>query len=58
MVVSLLDEVRDAEFGDKRLNKRVAKVIDELGSNPSLSIPGAYQSPGGDGGCLSVFRQR
>ncbi len=44
MVVSLLDEVRDAEFGDKRLNKRVAKVIDELGSNPSLSIPGATKA--------------
>lgn len=44
MVVSLLDEVRDAEFGDKRLNKRIGKVIDELGANPNLSIPGATKA--------------
>lgn len=44
MVISLLDEVRDAEFGDKRLNKRVGKVIDELGAKPSLSIPGATKA--------------
>jgi len=44
MVISLLDEVRNAEFGDKRLNKRIGKVIDELGANPNLSIPGATKS--------------
>jgi len=41
MAVSLTDEVRGAEFGDKRLSQRLGKVIEELGSNPSLSIPAA-----------------
>ncbi len=41
MVVSLVDEVGGAEFGDKRLNKRLGKVIEELGDKPNLSIPAA-----------------
>ena len=41
MEVSLLDEVRHVDFGDKRLNKRLGKVIEELGDKPNLSIPGA-----------------
>ena len=41
MSVSLVDEVRGAEFGDKRLDKRLGKVIEELGAKPCLSIPAA-----------------
>ena len=41
MSVSLVDEVRGAEFGDKRLDKRLGKVIEELGAKPILSIPAA-----------------
>ena len=41
MSVSLTDEVRGAEFGDKRLSQRLGKVIEELGANPNLSIPAA-----------------
>jgi len=41
MSVSLGDEVRNAEFGDKRLDKRVVKVVEELGAMPNLSIPAA-----------------
>jgi hypothetical protein len=41
MEVSLLDEVRGAQFGDKRLDRRFGKVIEELGANPNLSIPAA-----------------
>jgi hypothetical protein len=41
MVVSLLDEVRGAEFGDKRLDRRLGRVIQELGAQPNLSIPAA-----------------
>ena len=37
----LVDEVRGAEFGDKRLGKRLGKVIEELGAKPVHSIPGA-----------------
>ena len=44
MVVSLLDEVRKVDLGDKRLNKRLGKIIEELGDNPNLSIPGATHS--------------
>ena len=41
MEISLVDEVRDADFGDKRLDRRFGKVIEELGANPNLSIPAA-----------------
>jgi len=39
--VTLKDEVRGADLGDKRLNKRLEKVVEELGANPNLSIPAA-----------------
>lgn len=41
MVVSLVDEVIGADFGDERLNKRLGKVVEELGDKPNLSIPAA-----------------
>ncbi len=41
MVVSLLDEVQGAEFGDKRLDRRLGTIIEELGANPNLSVPAA-----------------
>jgi hypothetical protein len=41
MHVSLVDEVRSVDLGDKRLNRRLAKVVEELGASPNLSIPGA-----------------
>jgi hypothetical protein len=41
MSVSLVDEVRGAEFGDKRLDKRLSKVLNEFGAKPNLSIPAA-----------------
>lgn len=44
MFVSLVDEVSGVELGDKRLNKRLAKVVEELGAKPNLSIPGATHS--------------
>ncbi len=40
-VVSLIDEVSGARFGDRRLDKRLGKVIGELGAKPNLSIPAA-----------------
>lgn len=41
MSVALVDEVLGADFGDKRLDKRLGKVIEELGAKPTLSIPAA-----------------
>jgi hypothetical protein len=41
MSVSLKDEVRDAEFGDQRLTKRLGKIVEELGSKPTMSVPAA-----------------
>lgn len=38
---TLTDEVRTANLGDKRLNKRLAAVLEKLGANPKLSIPAA-----------------
>ena len=41
MSVSLTDEVRGAEFGDKRLNKRLGRIVEELGAKPTMSVPAA-----------------
>jgi len=41
MSVSLKDEVYGAKFGDKRLDKRLVKVIEELGHKPNMSVPAA-----------------
>lgn len=35
------EEVASAGFGDKRLDKRMAKVLDRLASRPTVSIPAA-----------------
>jgi Transposase DNA-binding len=41
---TLKDEVRGADIADRRLNKRLGKVVEELGANPNLSIPAATDS--------------
>lgn len=41
METSLLKEVSECKFGDKRLSDRVSKVISRLGQHPNLSIPAA-----------------
>jgi len=38
---TLNDEVLAANPGDKRLNSRLVKILEELGANPTLSIPAA-----------------
>ena len=43
MSVSLLDEVRGAEFGDQRLTNRLGKIVEELGAKPTMSVPAATQ---------------
>jgi hypothetical protein len=37
MSACLVDEVRGVEFGDKRLDKRLGKVLTEFGANPNHS---------------------
>lgn len=37
----VLEEVKDVNFEDKRLNARMAKVLDQLGGRPTASIPAA-----------------
>jgi hypothetical protein len=34
-------EMKGADFGDQRLNKRAVILLESLGSKPSLSIPAA-----------------
>jgi hypothetical protein len=41
MIISLVDEVAGANFGDKRLNQRFRKLVEALGDEPNLSIPAA-----------------
>lgn len=43
MSVSRLDEVRGAEFGDQRLTNRLGKIVEELGAQPTMSVPAATQ---------------
>lgn len=44
MVASIADEVRLADLGDSRLNKRLESLVTMLGSNPNHSIPAAADS--------------
>lgn len=37
-------ETKGADFGDKRLNKRFALLLDRLSDKPSLSIPAACKN--------------
>ena len=39
----IASEVKAADFGDERLNRRFAVVLDRLSEKPSLSIPAACQ---------------
>ena len=41
MAAQLCDEVLGADFGDRRLNRRLVTVVEELGAQPQLSIPAA-----------------
>ena len=41
MTAQLCDEVLGADFGDRRLNRRLVTVVEELGAQPQLSIPAA-----------------
>jgi len=41
MAESLADEVRNAQFGDQRLGKRLETIADRLGAKPNMSIPAA-----------------
>ena len=42
--VTLKDEVLQADLGDRRLNKRLGKILEKLGASPTLSIPAATDS--------------
>ncbi|MCA9199366.1 MAG: IS4 family transposase [Planctomycetales bacterium] len=41
MSVSIMDEVLGANFGDKRLDKRLGTIAEEFDSHPNVSIPAA-----------------
>jgi hypothetical protein len=40
-----LDETRSADFGDERLDRRYALLLDRFGDQPALSIPAACGTP-------------
>lgn len=42
------EEVKDVDLGDKRLNERLGKILDQLGGHPTASIPAAC------GGCAEM----
>lgn len=35
------EEVKMADFGDRRLNARLGQILERLGEHPQLSIPAA-----------------
>lgn len=37
----MIEEVKEVNFGDKRLNKRYAEILNSLSSVPNNSIPTA-----------------
>ncbi len=41
MEFSLVQEVAGVRLGDKRLTKRLSKIVDRLGAHPNVSIPAA-----------------
>ena len=43
MSIGLSSEVERVDLGDKRLDRRLCQVIQELGESPALSIPSATQ---------------
>jgi hypothetical protein len=47
------EEVKTADLGDQRLNKRLVKVLDHLGQHPQISIPAAC---GGWAETLGAYR--
>ena len=47
------EEVKAANLGDKRLNRRLGKVLEHLGQHPQISIPAAC---GGWSETLGAYR--
>lgn len=47
------DEMRDAELGDKRLNRRLEKLLSDLADRPTASIPAAC---GGRSDMVAAYR--
>lgn len=43
MAESLTEEVRGAQFGDRRLTKRLGKIVERFGAKPNMSIPAATE---------------
>ena len=41
MTTAITDEVCGADIGDERLNRRLVKIVEELGAQPNLNIPAA-----------------
>ncbi len=49
----VIEEVKDVDLKDKRLNNRFAEVLDQLGGHPTASIPAAC---GGNAEMVAAYR--
>ena len=49
----VIDEVKDVNLEDKRLNSRFAVILDQLGGHPTASIPAAC---GGYSEMMAAYR--
>jgi hypothetical protein len=51
------EELRYADLGDKRLNRRLIDIVETLSAKPAVSVPQAYgqeQKRSTDSGTISV----
>ncbi len=52
----VMDETKTADLHDKRLNERVAEVLDQLGARPTASIPAACGGRAEMDGAYRLFK--
>lgn len=50
-----IDEMKDVQLGDKRLNDRLVEVLSQLGTRPTMSVPAACGGAAETAGAYRLF---
>jgi len=53
-----IDEMKDVQLGDKRLNDRLVEVLSQLGARPTMSIPAACGGAAETAGAYRFFANK
>lgn len=53
-----IDEMKDVQLGDKRLNDRLLEVLSQLGARPTMSIPAACGGAAETAGAYRLFANK